>query len=567
MKTIQLAMLLLYAALWLNPANAAPVELRVQPVVKDGTFSALDVALRFNGAASGSTRVHLPNEWGGERELYKSVRDLRAQGATIAPGDAPHVRVLTHAPNARITLRYRVVDDAQGPPDTNKGNDYRPKIAARYFHVLGNALVAQPLSIDGKSLARFELRGMPAWAKAASDLDHQHTGRVLTFDDLTESVLVGGDFRVIDAGGGKRMAIRGQWQQSDAQWRSAFMQIAQSQRAYWGSKGEPYLVTVLPIAMQGPGSISIGGTGRSDAFAFFATPNAGLDRIVQVMAHEMMHTWVPRRIGGLPEQNEQLQYWLSEGFTDWASWRVLVRSGIWSPKDFAQAFNEALQDYENSPVKAAPNAMVLEKFWTDPHVQKLPYRRGMLAAIYWDHKLQIATQGKQRFDDVLLAMQRMAEPRQARLSPYAPDLFKQAMREVAGIDISNDLAEYIERGVPVPLSADTFAPCGTLNTVERAVFHRGFDIESTVANNNTVTGVVADGPAYQAGLRDGMKLIGRKGGKIGDSTQEIGYEVKDGDAVRLLKWMPQGKERERVRQFEITRTAQSDPACVKRLGG
>jgi hypothetical protein len=66
---------------------------------------------------------------------------------------------------------------------------------------------------------------MPKGQVFASDLEHQVKGRSLTMADLKEGVLVGSDFRVINAGSGARMAIRGQWPQADAQWRDSFTQM------------------------------------------------------------------------------------------------------------------------------------------------------------------------------------------------------------------------------------------------------------------------------------------------------------------------------------------------------
>ncbi|MBK8543341.1 MAG: hypothetical protein IPL62_07075 [Caulobacteraceae bacterium] len=37
--------------------------------------------------------------------------------------------------------------------------------------------------------------------------------------------------------------------------------------------------------------------------------------------------WTPAQIGGLPQEGEPSQYWLSEGFTDFYTARMLVRGG------------------------------------------------------------------------------------------------------------------------------------------------------------------------------------------------------------------------------------------------
>jgi predicted metalloprotease with PDZ domain len=242
--------------------------------------------------------------------------------------------------------------------------------------------------------------------------------------------------------------------------------------------------------------------------------------------------------------------------------RVLTRSGQWSAADFAARFSEFLREYDQSPVREAPNARIVADFWNTPEVGDLPYRRGMLLATYWDARVRAATGGRKDFDDVLLWMQV-----RARRDPDAPavDLLRRAMRRVARIDIGPDLAAYVDQGQAVDISSDVYEPCGTLEWVQRAPFHRGFDIQATIEDGDIVRGTIVDGPAWVAGLRDGMKLIGRRGGEIGDPDQEIAYEIEDGGERRVLRWMPRGQGRERFRRLAMR--ADLTPACAQRLGG
>jgi predicted metalloprotease with PDZ domain len=508
----------------------------------------------------------LPNEWGGERALYQSITDISAVGATLASGDDPAFRTLTTAPGATIVIRYRVIHVGK---EIRKqvGGDYRPIITPTYFHLLGNAIVPQIEGMWLDSPAKFVLDGMPSNFSFASDLEHQTMGRKLSVLDLIDSVLVGGDFRVLDAGSGARLAIRGKWARDDNVWKQQFSRIASSQRDFWGAKSEPFLVTIIDLPDMAPGSTSVGGTGRADAFAFFATTNAQPERIDQTMAHEMMHSWIPRRIGGLPIEREQLTYWLSEGFTDWASWRAMVRGGLFTVEDFARAFNESLKAYESSAARNANNQAILDGFWRDPAVQSLPYQRGMLVATYWDLVVRRETKGQHHFEHVLLEMQRLA-----KLAPKASgksvEYLKAAMMRVAKYDISQDLRDFIDDGKTPPLVEDIFAECGALQQITRKVFHRGFDIQATLKANNEIKGVIVDGPAYAAGLRDGMKMLGRNGGVIGDSRVEIAYDVMVGDMKKTLRWMPEGSGTEMIREFKLHRafTAASRVHCAARLG-
>jgi predicted metalloprotease with PDZ domain len=333
-------------------------------------------------------------------------------------------------------------------------------------------------------------------------------------------------------------------------------------------------VTVLDLPSQGPNSTSVGGTGRSDAFAFFATTNARPGTLDQVMSHEMMHTWVPRRIGTMPSDNEALNYWLSEGFTDFVSWRSLVRGGLWTPQQFAAAFNEQVKAHDVLPERAAPNSAIGTGFWTSGNLQRLPYMRGMLFAHWLDLQVRQATQGKASMDDVLLRMQALASESARKVTgdqkpATAAQNLRAALREVAGLDATQGIEQHIEQGLPIALPGNIFAPCGELSTVSRPAFDRGFDVQATTQNSNIVAGTRVGSPAHRAGLRDGMRIIRRSGGEIGNSAVPLAYELQDGAHVRSLSWLPAGEGMDEFRELRIapnlndTQRAQ----CVMRLGG
>jgi predicted metalloprotease with PDZ domain len=369
---------------------------------------------------------------------------------------------------------------------------------------------------------------MPRGWRFASDLEHSG----LTIEDANTSITVGGDFRVVHGEDRNiRIAIRGQWGFSDADLAAKASGIIGGQRRFWNDASEPYLITVIELASPDPGWISVGGTGLEDAFAFFATPNASEATITRILAHEGLHTWIPGRIGGMPREGEAVDYWLSEGFTDFYTGRVLVREGLWSPEQFAADLNLMLSEYAQSPVRTEPNARILADFWNDRGVQQLPYQRGRLLATIWDARLRALGGGD--LDDVVHTMR-------ARAEPTAVERFRATVAALS-FDVGADVDAFVERGAPILLPEDTFAPCGRIETRDARNFHRGFDIEATTANNNVIGGVVRGGPAYAAGMRDGMVLVRREAGEIGNADLEIAYVVRDGDSERTFRYMPRGE--------------------------
>lgn len=533
-------------------APSGRLEYELTPILENGALTAVQVDLRFRGEADGETDLRLPDEWGGQPELWRSIADVSAvAGATIANGETANQRILTHRPNARLHVRYRVIQDFEGAPNARQGNAYRPVIQPTYFHLIGNAFMVTPGQSAESTPVRFRVRGLPRDWLYASDLEHPD----LRLGDVWSSVVIGGDFRIHeDRANRVRVALRGEWSFTDEAFTQSVVQIIAAQRRFFGDRPSPYLVTVIPLESPQQGWLSIGGTGLGDAFAFFATTNAEAAQITRTLAHEGLHTWIPGEIGGMAQEDQALEYWLSEGFTDFFTGRILVRERIWTPEQFANDLNEALRAYAQSPERASTNARVLEAFWSSRDVQRLPYLRGRFLATIWDQRLRASGRD---FDDVVL---RMRERVNAGDERHAVEIFPEVIREF-GIDPTAEIERYIANGEAILLPEDAFAPCGVIETRQVPAFHRGFNIEATQANNNIITGVDPTHPAYAAGMRDGMTLIRRDGGEIGNASLEIGYVVRDGDVERTLRYMPQS-----ARMFTEQRLVLSENLIDNALG-
>jgi predicted metalloprotease with PDZ domain len=557
MKFSSFALLMIFVP----AASAAEVNYALTPLLTEDELTAVQVDLHFEGSAEGETHLELPDSWGGQQELWRELEDLQVvSGAEISDGKGPADRLLRHAPKSPIHLRYRVVQKwKEGPPSASDGNPYRPIIQPGYFHLIGNAALIVP-EIDQAVSARMRVKDLPQGWRFASDLEHAG----LTLGQVNASISVGGDYRILsDDPGGMRVAIRGDWKFADAEFLAGVATITRGHRRFWNDPDAPFLVTVTYLSTPDPGWTSLGGTGLDDAFAFFATPNAQVKTISRLLAHEGLHTWIPLRIGGMPDTDEAADYWLSEGFTDFYAARLLVNDGAWGPQQFADDLNETLAAYAISPAREYPNARVTTDFWKDQSVQKLPYQRGRLLATIWDARLRAAGTGD--FDDIVHAMRQRAK---AGSTLTSVGLFRE-VTQAMDLDAGDDLRQHIEAGVPIMLQADVLAPCGEILTRQVPNFHRGFDIEATTAQQNVVSGTDPDSPAYAAGMRDGMTLIRRASGEIGNAKVEIDYVVMDGDQQRNIRYLPRAKGEHSVQALRIDPEldAAGMAQCKRVLGG
>lgn len=577
--------LVTFACMLLPAAASSPdrtVAYVLSPVLENGSLTALNVAVSFNGNPSGTTILEWPGEWAGDKEVGSWARDIRVYGAASVSEGPNGTRTIKSRPGAALTVRYRIVSAFDRDPDVINSRQSLPVIRPTWFYAVGEAVFAGIRDRDDAP-ATFAWTGAPLGFGFASDLQHlagpgRDPLRPGTVDDVRESIVIGGrDLRLsgdAQSGSSVRIATIGRFDFAQP----AFMKLAEdviaSQRAFWGVRSrEPFLVTMTPLKPSA-GSISIGGTGRSDAFALWVSEDSPLDLLGHLLAHEYLHSWIPRQLGGLPEGKAQIEhYWFSEGFTDFYTRRLMVRGGLSSPQQFADAWNEALAAYANSPFQTATNASAAKLFWTDAVAEKLPYQRGAMLAAIWDAKLRRRSGGKLSLDDVLRKQQR--DPRARPRSGGAPEsewsaatLFPQTAASF-GLNVAADIAKHVDAGAALLLPADAFGPCAKVFASNRRAFERGWDPYATTAADNVVTGLDPASPAYAAGLRNGMKIIARDAGTPGDSRVMYVLRVDDKGTKRTLTFKPEGKTFATVQEVVLDAglvKARPD-YCARTLGG
>ncbi len=538
---------------------ADPVSYVVEPMT-DG--SSLAVEMVFRGDVDGETVLRLPERWAGSQELWRSISGLTVAGAERVEGDGA-VRTIRHKPGHRLTIRYSVASSYPEEP----GRDYekaRPIVRPGWLFFHGEGVFAVP---EGRAdaPARFRWGRLPKGWKAASDLDHISARRG-TVDDISESVaLAGKDVTVItrNVGGAPlRLAIRGKWSFEPAALADALEKIVGAENGFWRDKGRPFLVAMAPLGEDSKG-YSTNGTGRTDAFSIASTSHFEIGSAKRLLAHEYMHSWVARELGAMPEKDEGVDYWFSEGFNDFLASKVLLGSGLWTLQEFIADKNDTLLRYALSPVRNAAAQEVAERFWSNGDYMQLSYDRGHLMATMLDARIRSARAQKLGLGDVLRAQRKAFAAKPALASALFPTVLKQT----AGIDATVDIRRYAANGETLRLPSDVLGECAKIVTERRSEFTRGFDGEATAAAGGVIAGVDPEGPAYRAGIRNGMRLIRRESGKIGDSTVEIAYRVADAAGERVVRYLPAGARQIEVQRVVLTATGAAQEARCRTVLG
>ncbi len=448
-------------------AHADGLVYTLAPVMRGGELDALEVTLELHADADGRARVHLPERWAAAESLWRHIEDLRVDGAHAVTAEGDAVRVIEAAPGAALQLRYRVRSAWDHDPAADEGQPFAPIVRPTWFYAFGHALFAVPEHADDEPV-HFRWVGAPPQLRLASDLEAMQT-RAGSVQDLLDSVVTGGTalrtaVREVD-GAPLRIAMLGHYAFDDDAFADLAAAVIAAERSFWGDAGAPMLITLTPLRPV-PHQRSLGGTGLGDAFTLVLDTDTPLAPIRHLLAHEYFHSWNADQLGGRGDAatlaaGGQPGQWFSEGFTEFYTWRLLLRAGLYSLEDFVQAWNDALREYAASPVRNVPDATIVRDYWRDAAVGHLPYRRGALLAAVWDHALRRASAGERDLDDVMLELRASLQDADA---PEAARRFADAYRRLGGPDPSGQLAAWVERGETITLADDSFGPCIELRT-------------------------------------------------------------------------------------------------------
>jgi predicted metalloprotease with PDZ domain len=542
-------------------ARAQTVRYALSPVIENGALKALAVDVDFEADQDGLTVLKFIDQFQGDSRPGRFSEGLEitgGQAVTLKPDGGAEIR---SAPGAALHAHYRVRSGYDAAPTTQDETQVKPIVLPDWFYTVGELVFAFPE--DGYDRpATFAWNAGGSGFRFASDLE-KLADRHGTVADMLESILFGSPrLRIIEGAGreaGLRFAALGAFEDYDdeAFARMAFRVIL-AERAFWGDAPTPFLVTLAPLEARVTESYS--GTGRSDAFALWVGTTLPLADLRRLLAHEYFHTWNANQMGVQARQRRSA--WLSEGFTDFYARRLLLRSGLFSLADYAQAWNEDLLGYGVSPARNADEEAIAKGYWQDQALEEIAYKRGALTAVLFDAQLRKQGSG---LDAVVRAMRSLyrRDPKSGLRAN-----FETAFKTVSGRSPLADIDRYQTRGETLTLPRDAFA-CLVLTTAAQPVWALGFDPEAT-AEKGVFAGVDPAGPAYAAGLRDGMKRLKREGGAMNDASVAIAYTVADTDGrERVIRYLPAGEETVSFQRLSIPKglTPAETEACIRALSG
>ena len=539
------------------------IVFRFQPVMVNGR-KAFHVIEHFR-IRQPETGIVIPKHYGGAAHLEGQTQNLKVNspGATLTdqPTDSGE-KLLQARPNQCIELSYDIV-----PQQTEwfrHPQEHMAIINDDYFLFnTEDALVYPEIQRTADVDVTFDWRALPRNSPIITSFGMSRSGeknRVMRvrapWIRVVDALLAGGNFRIAESnenGTAVVLAIRGIWRFSDADALGEVRRILDEENRFWRAAPLPYfLVTLAPFDER---SGDNDGSGFTNAFMLFLSHEDTMDaERLRLMAHEMFHHWNPMSMG--PRGADEVAQWFAEGFTVYYAGVIPLRSELTTYSEYLDYLNRWLRRYELSPLRSLKEAAWKSLSHSSGEGYMLSYERGAAIALWADAAIRVRSSGKASLDNVMFDLVHQSETEhpapdftEARvLAAFSPYLSSEQMEQLRSMAVE---------GADVPLP-EKLGGCAVRQSEMQAVVDPGFDEKASFAAKH-VTGIVEDGPAYRAGVRDGQELFRWSIYNDDPSKDAVLGVVIDGQR-KILTFSP--TKQAQVEQYRATVAAEVARSCT-----
>jgi predicted metalloprotease with PDZ domain len=508
--------------------------------VKANDYSTFLIELKVKGSASGHTVFSIPYETGNYRP-QDQIRMLNVTNGEQHGYDATDSTqyYIKHKPHAPLTIKYTVQNALKDSLPT-LDEVYTQMLTPKYYYLIGHFLWMAPADTTAaRHTISLKWKGFPAQWKhlntyGANQLNQQLS---LSVSDFQNAIYMGGDIRVHKIVINSKplyLGVRGQWQFSDEELLQHLHKIVAGQRAYWNDYDfKQYVVGLIPMKYSHEKEISMNGRGLSNTFVTVGTNTKafGLNNLTFLYNHELMHHW----FGYVLQQAEpeNAYKWFNEGFTDYFAHVVMRETGLFTEEDYKRSLNRVFSEYYVDSTNQWPNEKLQAEYWSSAKMQQLPYKRGLLFALYLDESIKKQTAGKASLKTVVQAM--LTEAR-ARRRVYSTEWLLQELQAVTGQDYKPQVEEYMIKGTFIPM-AQWQQLFSNITLLPASRFDLGFTTETGSMTKNAIIARVQEGSnAQKAGLRVGDKLVNYNYTFHHRNTAT--FTVKRGEEELTLQYLP-----------------------------
>ncbi len=477
-------------------------------VLHQDSIHQLQVDMDFVPSPDGITVLEYPDAAWGQENLYGAIQHMEIEevASDIEMNRDSGWIILNHPKNLKeLQFQYVLQQDFEDPVTSRK--TYRPVIQPEYFHLFSHNLFMVPKT-NGDSLdIELKWKELDVVHNSFGSNEHEQRLKSVSRSDFLEAIFVGGDFSITEIpinGNMVYLATRGDWIPFEVEeMKDLLQETLQCQRDFWNDHSQDYFtVTMHPIYTQNGSSYQ--GTGLTNSFATSFSNNQYMEQeqMVHLFNHELMHNWIGLAI---KNENEEEQYWFSEGFTEYYTFKNVAKNGIngLQGEYFIDSMNGIIKNLYALSIREAPNSeMTYDNFWSNREYQKLPYYRGALFAFYLDYSILKTSNGKHSLDDAMRDILKASTENGQKLNHA---FFQKTLAQYLPNTVQSDFQKYIEDGKLLPL-VDFFDKMDLEYLPTTQLFEQGFQFST---DKTAIDSVVEGSNADKAGLKTGDKVVSR----------------------------------------------------------
>lgn len=319
----------------------------------------------------------------------------------------------------------------------------------------------------------------------------------------------------------------------------------------------PQTLLIIPVA--GPSGAFVASRKTHSVLLHVAVADTWSAPLRIATAVETLHAWIGERLWIGPEEASRVHEgaWFADGFARYLARDLLFRFGLVTPLELAAEVNSLESVLAMSQFANETNVNLAARTKESGVVQTL-VARGALYATYVDAAIRQKTQNKRTLNDVIRALYKKAAEKKGPLNTSA---WTEALQAELGPSGPKDFAKIIEKGGAIDLPSNALGPCFKKEARTYAQYDLGFDDgASRQTKPPKVVGVRKDGPAYRAGLRDGMEIVNLQRNP-GRSDVEAVVLIAKGEKTEAIRYEPAGakvKSRGWIRVKDVP-----DERCAK----
>jgi predicted metalloprotease with PDZ domain len=351
----------------------------------------LTVKTKFKGDFHKKIVIDLPYQWG-DKEYTPQIKNIKNiskyQKSIINTNQANQLIIHLLKPTNWIEIIYEV--HAAQPSQILSIQEFLLK--HDLLHIPGHAMLAVPEEANNSQKLNIKItwEGLPKqWGVISSHGQGNSLNFTATLRELVHAVYAAGIIRQYTQYIGNKAVnflLYGKLDFSDQKIIDIALKIIKSQRAFFNDYDfNNYLISIIEDPSGTDNLASMEGISLYNSFVGYISKGIDLKQYQLLLAHEHLHNWIGEKIHNT---EETLNYWWSEGFTDYYSRILAARDGSLNFNDFFVEVNNILGEYYRSPAINLSNSEITDSFWNDQAIYRMPYLRGFIFALYLNCKIK-----------------------------------------------------------------------------------------------------------------------------------------------------------------------------------